>query len=166
MRSKKLVIGLLLLLAVVFTTGTFAYWASGVTGNNGSATGTVAIGSGDAVTTTVSVGNESSVGPLVPSTQTGTNNVDLIFDVDWAGSGATGATGTLVVTVDSVEINSVDYSHLFTVDVTLEPSIVAGTSLPYTVNVLFSSEPADLTEYNAVATESVVVTLTFTVTAD
>jgi hypothetical protein len=169
MKSKKLAIGLLVMLALVVTTGTFAFWASGVTGSNDSATGTVTIGTGDAVTTTVTVGNETSTGPLVPVGFEGgsdVNNVDLIFEIDWDGTGAEGATGTLVVTVDSIEVGGTDYSGLFTVDVSSQPSITAGTLFDYTVNVEFTNEPADQAEYDAVAGNDVVVTLTFTVNAD
>jgi len=53
---------------------------------------------------------------------------------------------------------------LFTVNVTSEPTIVAGVSYPYTVNVEFTTEPANLADYNAMINQDVVVTLTFTVT--
>ncbi|MFO7969543.1 MAG: hypothetical protein R6U15_05520, partial [Candidatus Izemoplasmatales bacterium] len=56
MKSRKLTIGLLLLVAFVFTTGTFAYWASSVEGDTQSQTETVSIGEGNAVTSTVSFG--------------------------------------------------------------------------------------------------------------
>lgn len=167
MKSRKLAIGLLVALALVVTTGTFAFWASGVTGSSESATGTVTIGSGDAVTTTVVVGDATNAGPLVPVGQTGTNNVDLTFGVDWDGSGATGATGTLAVSVGTILIDGVDYSGLFTVTVTSGTgAITAGTNQNVVVNVEFTNEPADQTEYNAVATNDVIVTLTFNVTAD
>lgn len=166
MKSKKLAIGLLVMLALVVTTGTFAFWASSVTGNNDSATGTVTIGTGDAVTTTVVVNDETSGGPLVPVGFTGTNDVDLTFGVDWTGTGAEGATGTLAVTVDSIEVGGVDYSGLFTVTVVSGTGAITvdGTTQNVVVNVEFTNEPADQTEYNAVAGNDVVVTLTFTVT--
>ena len=164
MKLGKKLLMVLLLLSMATATGTLAYWASGISGSNDTATAEVLIDSGEAVTTTVTVGNETNAGPLVPLGYTGITDVNLIFDVDWDGAGATGSTGTLVVTVNSVLVNSIDRSTLFTVNVTSEPTIVAGVSYPYTVNVEFTTEPANLADYNAMINQDVVVTLTFTVT--
>ena len=170
MKSRKMIIAVLLFAAVAVSSATFAFWASGITGSNDSATGTVTIGEGDAVTTEVNADNESDVGPLVPVDFEGgsdVNNVDLTFDVAWTGDGATGATGTLAVTVDSIEVDGVDKSGLFTVTVTSGTgAITAGTNQPVVVNVEFTNEPADQAEYNEVATNDLIVTLTYTVTAD
>jgi hypothetical protein len=162
-----MIIAVLLFAAVAVSSATFAFWASGVTGNDDTATGTVTIGEGDAVTTTVDVNDETDSGALVPIGYTGTNNVDLTFGVDWTGSGATGATGTLAVTVDSIEVGGVDKSGLFTVSISSGTgAITAGTSQDVVVNVEFTDEPADEAEYTAVATNDLIVTLTYTVTAD
>lgn len=167
MKSRRMIIAVLLFVAVAVSSATFAFWASGVTGNDDTATGTVTIGEGDAVTTTVNVNDESDSGPLVPDGYSGTSNVDLTFEVDWQGSGAEGATGTLGVTVDSIEVDGVDKSNLFTVTVSSGTgAITAGTPQNVVINVDFENEPADQSEYNEVATNDVIVSLTFDVTAD
>ncbi|MFP4078750.1 MAG: hypothetical protein ACLFUQ_06380 [Candidatus Izemoplasmataceae bacterium] len=170
MKSRRLIIGVLLFVAVAVSSATFAYWASGITGNDDSATGTVTIGEGDEVTTTVAVGDESNGGPLVPVGFEGggdVSDVDLTFEVDWDGTGASGATGTLSVITDSIEVNGTDYSDLFTVSVTSgDGAITAGSPQNVVVNVEFTNEPADEAEYDDVTTEDLIVTLTFDVESD
>ena len=170
MKSRRIIIAALLFVAVAVSSATFAFWASGVTGNEDTATGTVTIGEGEAVTTEVNVNNETDGGTLVPvgfEDGSDVNNVDLTFDVDWTGDGATGATGVLAVTIDSIEVNGVDKSNLFNVTVTSGTgAITAGTTQEVEVNVEFTNEPADQSEYDEVATEDVIVSITFDVTAD
>jgi len=169
MKSRKLGIGLLLLLALTVTTGTFAYWASSITDADTTGTGTVAIGTGQAVTTTVAVTNQTG-GPLVPVDQTGTNNVNLTFPVLWTSdNAATGddLTGVLAVTVDSIEIDGTDYSGLFTVTISSGTgAITEDASQDVVVNVEFTLEPADADEYTDVTSDSLIVTLSFDVTAN
>jgi len=172
MKNRKLVVGLLVMLAVVMSTLTFAYWATGVTGSDQTATGTIVIGEGDAVTTSVTVANQSSTGNLVPvgydQDAADVNNVDLTFSVLWDGTGAEGAAGTLAVTMDSIEIDgeTIDVSGLFTVTVTSGTGgITAGTAQPVVVNVEFTNEPANAADYALIANGNLIVTLSFDVTA-
>ena len=166
--KKHTVLAILMLVLFTSATGTFAYWASSVLGDDSENTAIVDVGEGDAVTTTVTVSNQTDSGPLVPVGHTGTNDVDLTFPVLWTSdndASADALTGTLAVTIDSVLINGVDYSHLFTVTVISGTgAITEDASQDVVVNVEFTNEPADQTEYDLVATEDVVVTLTFTVT--
>ena len=173
MKSRKMIIAVLLFVAVAVSSATFAYWASGFTDNDGSATGTVTIGEGDEVTTTVNVSNQTSAGPLVPVGFEGgsdVNNVDLTFPVTWSSdlpNDADDLTGSLSVSVESVEVNGVDKSGLFTVEVSSgEGAITEDSAQNVVVNVEFTNEPADETEYTEVATNDLVVTLTFSVTRD
>ena len=169
MKSRKMIIAVLLFAAVAVSSATFAFWASGVTGDDDTATGTVTIGEGDAVTTTVNVADLGADGTLVPVGFTGTNNEDKDFTVVWAGSGAEGATGTLAVTVDSKSLGTLSASEIegmFTINTSATPTITAGTDLTYTVNVEFTNEPTDLAMYNQVENGSLDIELTFTVTAD
>ena len=55
--GKKL-IAALLMLSLVVTSGTFAYWASYVEGTSTEATGTLEVGSGDIVQTTFVLSND------------------------------------------------------------------------------------------------------------
>ena len=152
---------------MVTATGTLAYWASNVAPWTEEATATVTVGEGDSITTVFTLDDETDIGPLVPVGITGINNVDLTFPVLWTSDNevtADAIAGSLAVTVDSTLIGVVDYSHLFTVTVTGTGAIMEDNSIDVNVNVEFTNEPTDATEYALVATESVVVTLTFTVT--
>jgi hypothetical protein len=168
-RIKKSTLQIVLLVALLLgTVGTaYAYWASSVAGNNDSATATVTVGDGEPVTTTVTVGDQTSGGPLVPIGITGTNDVDLTFSVLWESDNEASADallGQLGVTIDSIEINGVDYSGLFTVTVVSgEGSVTEDSAKDVVINVEFTNEPSDQTEYDLVAGEDLVITITFTV---
>lgn len=174
MKSKKLLVGLLLLLAFVFTTGTFAYWASSVTGNNSTASGTVTVGTGDAVTTTVTVTAQSDTsGNLVPvgfEGGTDINNLNLTFPVQWDAdqAGADGIGGTLAVTIGNYAIGTLTgtaVTDLFTITVTSgDGAITEGVSQNVIINVEFTNEPADAAEYAQVAGQNLTFDVTFTVT--
>ena len=172
MKNRGLIIGTLVLFAFVVTSATFAFWAASVTGAEDTATGTVTIGAGDTVETTVTVADVGTDGTLVPvgfEDGTTVNNEDKKFTVEWDGTGAEGATGTLEVTVTGLSLGNLtdeEIEGMFTVDVSAEPQITAGTPLDYTVNVEFTSEPSDQDMYDQVANGSLEITLTFTVTAD
>lgn len=117
MKSRKLGIALLLMLALVVTSGTFAYWASSVTGNNTTASGTVTIGEGGTATTAVTVSDQTDAGTLVPYGRDAdadplvgdTEYVLLTFPVTWSETtdlldGAT-PTSTLAAVVSAEQIN-------------------------------------------------------------
>lgn len=173
MKSRKLGIGLLLLLAFVFTTGTFAYWASSVAEGESTVSGTVEIGTGEDITTTVTVSAQSDTnGNLVPvGFEDGTkiNNLDLTFPVQWDADqdGIDGITGTLVVTIDNFVIGSLsgtDVTDMFTITVSSgDGAIVEGVSQDVVINVQFTNEPEDQTEYNIVAGSDLTFDVTFTV---
>ena len=127
MKSRKLVITLLLVLAFVFTTGTFAYWASSVASDTQTVGGTVTVGTGEEVTTTVTVSAQSDTsGNLVPTGfQDGTttvNNLDLTYPVQWDADaqGADGISGTLSVSLSNFAIGTLtgtDVTDMFTITV-------------------------------------------------
>jgi hypothetical protein len=177
MKKRNLVIGLLVTLAVALTGATFAFWAGTIGNADTTNTGTITIGEADNVTTTVATSDYTVSGSaLVPvgyedAGDNEVSNVDLVFDVLWDGTGAAGATGTLNVTVDSVVITgeSTSYAGLFTVDVSAATglSIVNGTLLEdVTINVEFTTEPANQAAYDEIAAGTLTVTLSFDVTAD
>ncbi len=171
MMSKKLGIVLLVMLALVVTTGTFAYWASGVSGNNTSGEGTITVGSGETVTTTVNLSAATiGTGNLVPAGKAGTGEVETIdiqFDVDWDSTGqdASGLTGDLAVSVDSVlNTSSADVSSLFNVAGLTGYTLTTDGAAQTVTLTITMNEPANQTEYDSVATEDVTFTFTFTVT--
>lgn len=154
MKSRKLGIALLVMLALVVTSGTFAYWASGVTGDTQNQTAnTVSIGEGEEVTTTISFGSLSNQGrTLVPTgyadNTTTFTSTTFTFPVEWDAANddaGSGYLGNLTVTVG-------------------DPSISPGTLTVAQLNAMFDIEvttaPATLTE--GAAAENVVITVTFT----
>jgi len=171
-KGKKL---LAVIVAILFmlgsATGAYAYWAANFAGDDEVATATVEVGEGETVTTTVTVGDLTD-GILVPVGITldvgEANNVDLTFPVLWESDDTVGADafiGSLSVSIGSVLIGGVDYSHLFTVTVVSGTgTITEDISQDIVINVEFTNEPADAAEYAAVAGLDLVVTLTFTVT--
>jgi hypothetical protein len=190
MRQKSLVIGLLVVLAFLVSGFTYAYWAASVTGNQDSATGTITIGQGGVAATVVAVDDITLGTALVPDTQTGTNNVDLIFTVNWAEDssvqldGAT-VTGTLTATPvltkiqqynvvtevwDDVTLpNGATLGDMFTLGTVVyqdaSQTITMGTSKTVTVNLLFDNEPASKAIYDAVANGRIIITVTFVVSS-
>ena len=171
-KKRKLVLSLFV---IVFTllatvTATYAYWASTISVDDDTATGTVTIGEGDIVTSEVTVTSQTNGGLLVPVGHAGgldVDNVNLTFPVIWTTDNDTGAdafTGTLSVVVESIEINGVDYSGLFKVTIVSGTgSITEDVSQSVVINVEFTNEPENATEYGLVANENIVVTLTFKV---
>lgn len=169
MKQRKLVIGLLVLLAVAVSGFTFAFWSSGVTGNSDTATGTVLIGEGDAVTTTVTVDPENDTNPMVPTAyKTGTEDtVVLTFDIDWVGTGATGTLGNLAISVTDKTLGTLtptEIEAMFTITPQAGVVVTAGTTQTATLTIVFANEPASQAIYAQVANGNLVLDLTFAIT--
>jgi len=116
-RSTKKVIAFLIMLSLVLSSGTFAYWASYVEGTNAEATGTLQVGSGEKVSTRFDLANElNSGGLLVPvgqavnSLEGAVEEIDLSFDVKWTEDEAT----TQMLGVDSVGEIDIEHELLIT----------------------------------------------------
>lgn len=174
MKSRKLIIGLLITLALVVSSATFAYWASAVNGNSDTATATVTIGQGGTVETTVTVADLSDTSALVPTAyvEVGvtTDTATLTLPVLWADTGdaATGATGTLAVTIDSKTLGTLTAAQIdamFTITVTSGTgAITLDNSQDVVITVEFTNEPATQAIYDQVANGTLSLGLTFTVT--
>ncbi|MDC0558993.1 hypothetical protein OAO42_01125 [Candidatus Izimaplasma bacterium] len=184
---RKRVIALLIMLAVVVTSGTFAYWASYVEGTSTEAVGTLEVGSGDVVETRFDLSNDyNSGGLLVPVDQAVNSNVgaveaiDLSFDVKWVEDEAT----TQMLGVDSV--GQITIEHVLSI--TLNGEVLDATTYANIydlINVIYNSnnateltldatastfafqitmdEPADQEEYNLIANAEISVTFTYTI---
>lgn len=188
MRQKSLVITLLVVLAFLVSGFTYAYWASSVTGNNDTATGTIQIGEGNEVATTVTVGDQTGAGPLVPvglvsiSPMGSVDYVILQFSVAWtsAGGKANGVAGTLAFGATEIEIDG-DDTYAGLVNITYQ---IGGTVTGSTLNgdgstaittggsavIVFVkvtlTEPGSQAIYNAIANGEITFTGTFTVTVN
>ena len=180
MKSKKLGILLLLVLALTVTTGTFAYWASSVTGDADSATASVTIGQGGTQTTTVTLGTGATTGSGLVPTAYGTAGTDdtatFNYTVDWDAdavadaNAGTGFAGTLAVTFSNKSLGTLtatEIDNMFTFTVTSgDGAIPEGGSNAVVITVVFANEPANETIYNQVANGTLSFDITFTVTVD
>lgn len=167
MKQRKLVIGLLVMLAVAVSGFTFAYWSSGVSVTGPAIeSGTITIGEGDAVTTTVVVTGEAEDVDLEP-----TQSQELVYLVNWSGSGADGAIGTLAVSDLAYSVAPGTLTHaqldaMFDFVVTSgDGAITAGTPQNVTITITFTNEPATKAIYDEIAAGTLSVQFTFTVTA-
>lgn len=176
-KSKKLVALGLAAVALFSTVGvSLAYWASSVTGNNTQATGTVNVGEGSTVTTTVSVADATAGKALVPAgfvvdADTQTAQADITFSVSWTSTGAdgAGATSTLsVAQVSKTAYNAADadvtatVGALYNVTYPGDVAIVADAAA-ITVHVLVTLTEPTIAQYASVANGSLVLEVSFTV---
>lgn len=185
LRKKNLVLVLLVLFALAVSGTTYAYWASSVTGSNDTAVGTINIGSGNIVSTTVTVGDANGgTDLLVPEGHdVDTNEVDYVmlqFTVAWDSTGldASGYASTLSFGSSNIQIGgtTTGYEDLVNISYQIGGTVTGSTlngdgstaiiadGADVTVFVLVTlTEPADQTAYNAVAGQVITFTGTFTV---
>lgn len=184
-KSRKKVIAFLLMLSLVLTSGTFAYWASYVEGTSTEATGTLEVGSGDSVQTRFDLSNAlNSGGLLVPVGQAVNSNegaveaIDLSFDVEWKEDEAT----TQLLGVDSVgqievehevsivldgeELSKQDYAHIYAlVNVLYNENNKTELTLDAPAETfafqITLDEPADQAEYNLIANAEISITFSY-----
>ncbi|MCR3906319.1 MAG: hypothetical protein NUK62_04770 [Tenericutes bacterium] len=180
MRQKNLVIGLLVMLALVVSGFTYAYWANGIAADSETAIGTISVGTGETVTSTVNVAaavNSQGADDLVPSGFGGTGKIEsltLTFSVDWDSTGldASNLQSTLTVALDSaVNPTPTDVSSLFGVSYNgtgagnAEYTIVSDGSAVSVVVTVTLNEPANQAEYDLVAGLNITLTFSFSVAA-
>jgi len=181
MKKRKLGIGLLLMLAVVVTTGTFAYWASSVSNPaNGTTTATVTIGAGAATTTTINLGavSDDSTVELTPVGQSGDHVIVFTVTVDWdsaSGNAAEGTVGTLVAsevyqtmsTGGSLDDAALDLMFDTTYSYSTSDQITAdGDAVTVTITVTFTNEPGSKSIYDTLIQNDLVLDLTLAVTVN
>lgn len=186
-KSRKKIIALLLMVSVVLSSGTFAYWASNVEGTSTTATGTLAVGSGDTVETIFDVTNElNSGGLLVPvgqavnSSEDAAESIDLSFDVQWLEDEATtqmlgvGSVGqieiqdTVLITLDGKELDQKEYSDIYDlVNVEYNKNNASELTLDAKAQTfafqITLDEPANQEEYNLIANAKISVTFGYTI---
>lgn len=187
-KSRKKVIAFLLMLSLVVTSGTFAYWASYVEGTSTEATGTLTVGSGDTIRTTFTVGNDTnSGGLLVPKVQVlnsgeaAVGAIDLAFDIQWLENekttqmlgvdsvGQIKISDEVVITLDGKVLDAKEFANIYAlVNVQYSKHNVTKMKLDapastFTFEVTLD-EPADQAEYNMIS--KAVVSITFSYTID
>lgn len=178
MKQRKLVLGLLIMLAVAVSGFTFAYWASGVGGATSNiASNQLKIGTAGAVSTTLNVptAQTNNVG-MVPTThKTGTEDtVEFTFSFTWTATGTNSADGvgksstlklasyTFADIVNGTTVTGTELDVMF--DVTAaDVSITEGVAVDMVVTVVFALEPGTKVIYDAIAGQNLMLTLNFTV---
>ena len=192
MKSRKLGIGLLLIIAITVTTGSFAYWRSGINDANGTSSATVTIGSGEQITTSLNVAdNDQTATTLVPleGGHTGTTSMAFTIPFQWVETTTntiSAHNGTLAILEDYTLVSistgldtmtdDTIIDNMFTITVTLENAVggtvtlladlVEGVEYNIIVDVEFTSEPVDQTQYDLVADSTLKIDLTLSVVAD
>ncbi|MDO9629767.1 MAG: hypothetical protein Q7I99_07675 [Acholeplasmataceae bacterium] len=174
MNKRGLLIGLLIMLAVITSGFTYAYWASNVVEGTAAVGGSVQIGTGESVTIDVTLGDQGgSTKVLVPvgrvvDAEEQSALIEISFEVTWEDDELLAgiADKAVSVLIENIEVAGVENPYLLinVVEKTGNPTTIA---LGGTVTFYFEitmSEPGDLTEYTAVAGKEITFDLTFTVT--
>ena len=189
-RSRKIIIiGIICLVMSFAVGGAYAYWA-GVVNAPTPVTDDISIqiGEGASVNTELVINQGFTIGGrvLVPIGQVDNSNagpglipVDSMtfpYHANWTGSGATGATGSLTITLGQITIGgTTTHAGLLKVYVgdtpgvnpltttyTFPNSIVVGTQFNFTLCVTLDC-PSTTTVYDEIFSQPIVIPLTFSV---
>lgn len=174
MKQRKLVIGLLVILAVAVSGFTFAFWGSQDLTEVESST--IEIGSARTVTTTASL--SSSGGSLVPSGRindsvendatesiTLTYTLTLTDDAEYAGE------ASYTISLSNFSNAALDPNYessvglgnpLFNFAYTANGTITPDEDETITIVITFAREPLDATEYDLINGETLTFNVTFT----
>ncbi len=178
MKKRSLLIVMLIMLALVTSGFTYAFWAAGIAADSETATGTIQVGTGETVTSTVNVAaavNSQGADELVPAGFAATGKIEsltLTFSVDWDSTGldASSLQSTLTVALTAaVNESSANVLSLFNAafngvgDGTY--TIVSDGSAVSVVVTITMDEPANQAEYNLVAGQEIVLSFSFSVAA-
>jgi hypothetical protein len=189
--KSKVVIAYLIMLAMVVTSGTFAFWATSVDGTEDIISSQMNIGAGNTVQTMVSVSTDSEspsgylvpVGQAVNSVGLVTESVDFLYELLWTESQSVSQIGTdkIYGTLESnmtIEIYSKDssealdkteYKHIYDlVYITLSEDNPVSLLLNDTNAKVFGYsvglyEPSNVTDYNIISESTIYVNCDFTI---
>ena len=189
-KSRKTIIAFLLMLSLVLTSGTFAYWASYVEGTETSATGTLQIGSGDIAETRFELEDTyESGGLLVPANQLDNSNegavdsIDLTFDIAWNedekvsqldGTYSVGEVEidhNVLIVVNGEKLDQEKYANIYDL-VNVEYSeknaseMILGEGAQTFAFELTLDEPANQEEYNLIANAEISVEFFYSIDTD
>lgn len=171
MKSKGIIIGTLLTLALVVSSFTFAFWAS-IDLEDTNTEATVTIGEGRTATVTTSL-TATGAGELVPAGEldnsSNPNPVEEIvftFEVNWNDDSTLLQGVTSDINIEVENISNATAATLLNFDISPDPltaEITQGTPLTVTITVTLD-EPADQTAYDAIINDGVTFDVIFTVT--
>ena len=174
MKSRKLVIGLLIMLAFVVSSFTFAYWAGAVTGLEQDTPGTVSIGQGGTSTVVLAFDEATNNGDLTPTAYAGPDTSELTFNVVWSEDtlNTASGTGSIGVTIESFSLGTLSEAQIedmFNISITAgnDASITMnGLPVQITITVIFENEPATQAIYDQVANGELSITVGIELTVD
>ena len=183
--SRKSIIAFLLMLSLVLTSGTFAFWASYVEGAKEYVTGNLTVGSAQGVETTFELSNQlNSGGYLVPSSQVDNSNVgavdqvDLSYNLQWledsdnsqlVGTKSTGKisiTHHLIIESNGKVLPSIDFSEIYNLikvnyDENNPSEMILDSEAELFRFSITMDEPSNQEEYNLIANAKVSVVFNF-----
>lgn len=180
MRQKSLVIGLLVVLAFLVSGFTYAYWAAGIAADSETQVGTISVGTGETVTSTVNVSaatNSQGANDLVPAGFAASGKIvslTLTFTVDWdsTGADANNLTSTLTVALTAAKNPSnVDVLSLFNAAFNgtgagnATYTIISDGGNVTVIATITMNEPTNQAQYNLVAGLDIELTFSFSVAA-
>lgn len=173
---KVILLSALALLAFGSVGATFAYWASTVSGTDQENSGSINIGEGDTVSTTLSVkgtGSDSVLVPVGQGREGQVESVDILFTVSWnsTGNNASGITGTLIPTLTAARTEKTDTDaeksvlrDLIICNFEAESYTVVTDGNPIDIKAtIMIEEPADLDSYNLISGQVLELTFNFKV---
>lgn len=178
MKQRKLVIGLLVMLAVAVSGFTFAFWGGSLSGDDLVESNTVTIGTGESVTTEVTLSGAASqtAGTLVPSGRaddsigTPVESVVFTFNILWADTVGNdsfdGAVADLATVASNVVISGSGAGNeglIVLVESADTTVTLNGASVQVTVTATLT-EPATEAIYNDIIGQDITFDVTFTVT--
>lgn len=167
-KIKLIPILIAIFLLTVVSGGVYAYWAASVKGTNNNSTAEVEVGEAGEVLTTLTINGANSDKIIVPKGKEVENvSVSKItpeFTLVWNGVGAEGTEGIVAATLVSVKADDYDITHLFTIGSLSSNQIFVGTSKTVSLDIEFTNEPVDATEYVKVAGKQIIVTISFSIT--
>lgn len=164
MKKRNLVIGLLIMLSVIVSGFTFAFWAGSLSGDDLRESNTIAIGAGQAVTTVVTLDSKSrnNSGTLVPAgradNSVGTSVESIVFTfellwdetVDLNNDSYDGTEWNLATVISNVKLGTTDLT-------------LAGEGPSYTAGLL-NFVVAGAAKIELAASGNALVTITLTLT--
>ena len=183
MKKRGLVIGLLIMLAVITSGFTYAFWAAGIAADSETQTGVIKIGAGETVTSTVNVAaavNSQGADKLVPAGFIATGKISSLtltfgVDLDSAGLDASGLSTTLTVSLTSATNGTTanDEAVLALIKAEFngagtgknEYTIVSDGSAVSVVVTITIKEPSNVAEYNLIASKDLTLTFSFSAAA-
>lgn len=171
LKRRNVVLVLLVLFALAVSGTTYAYWASSINGVEQTLNNEVNIGQGQAVTVNVDITDpETFTDKLVPNTPevvAGVGEVKEItvtYSVTWNNDDLLDGIADQAVSavVSNIQVGGVaNPFSLITVTPGTNPTTIGlGQTAVFTFTVTMA-EPANVTEYNAVANQAITFDITF-----